>query len=63
MLLNIYLMLLIFVFFHTCKPHCDIFFDLPTAGSSASGWAVFFLNSIEEVLLSGKAVIFPLPST
>jgi hypothetical protein len=40
------------------------FFNLPTAGSSASGWTVFFLlNSLQEVLHSGVTVIFPLPTT
>jgi hypothetical protein len=30
--------------------HCDSFFNLPTAGSRASGWTVFFLNSFQEVM-------------
>jgi hypothetical protein len=40
-----------------------VFLNLPTAGSSASGWTVFFLNSFLQVLHSGETVIFPLHAT
>jgi hypothetical protein len=53
---------------------CHVFFELTNtdsffsnlskAGSSASGWTVFFLlNSLQEVLHSGDTVILPLPTT